>query len=79
MFLYKCKKCGSYTKVSNELVMKRTKIHHCMKCMTPLPDDLIYYAYAVANYPNTFESEGWEIFSVPDNFKDLEIVYEPQE
>lgn len=79
MFLYKCSKCGSYTKVSDALVLKRTRVHHCMKCLNPLPDDLIYYAYSVANYSNIPDSDGWEIFNIPDDFRDLEIVYEPQE
>ena len=76
MFLYKCKKCGAYTKLSDSSVLKRTKIHHCARCLTLLPNDLIYFAYSIAYYKNTADSDGWEVFSIPDNFKDSEIVYE---
>lgn len=76
MFLYKCKKCGAYTKLSDEAVMNRRKVHHCYNCLMPLPNDLIYFAYAIANYKNIPDSDGWEVFSVPDNFTDSEKIYE---
>ena len=76
MFLYKCKNCGIYMKLSDCSVLNRTKVHHCVNCLTLLPTDLIYFAYSIANYKNTESSEVWEVFSIPDDLKDSEIAYE---